>query len=49
MYSAVKLAAWKKGLIAVFGILFIVAVIVFITFRIRLLRFKRKRTGELSV
>ncbi|KAM9346028.1 platelet endothelial cell adhesion molecule [Symphorus nematophorus] len=45
----VKLAGWKKGLIAVFCILFIVTLILVIAFKKRLLRFKRKTTTELSV
>ncbi|XP_070703754.1 platelet endothelial cell adhesion molecule [Pempheris klunzingeri] len=45
----VKLAGWKKGLIAVFCILLILAVILVITFKKHLLRFKRKRMVELSV
>ncbi|XP_073351050.1 platelet endothelial cell adhesion molecule [Pagrus major] len=44
----VKLAGWKKGLIAAFCILLILALILVLAFRRRLLRFKRK-TGELSV
>lgn len=48
-YSTVKLAGWKKGLIAVFCILLILAVTLVIAFKRRLLLFKRKRTGELSV
>ncbi len=48
-YSTVKMAAWKKGLIALFCILLILAVILVIAFKKRLLLFKRKRTGELSV
>ncbi|XP_070779292.1 platelet endothelial cell adhesion molecule isoform X2 [Enoplosus armatus] len=45
----VKMAGWKKGLIAVFCILLIMALILVITFKRCLLRLKRKRTGELSV
>ncbi|KAM9843991.1 platelet endothelial cell adhesion molecule [Aulostomus maculatus] len=45
----VKLAGWKKGLIALFCILFILALILVIVFRKRLIRFKNKRTGHLSV
>lgn len=45
----VKLAGWKKGLIAVFCILLILALILVIAFRKRLLHFKRKGTAELSV
>ncbi|KAI3360016.1 hypothetical protein L3Q82_014347 [Scortum barcoo] len=45
----VKMAGWKRGLIAVFCVLFILAVILVITFKRRLLLFKRKRTRELSV
>ncbi|KAM6913792.1 platelet endothelial cell adhesion molecule [Lycodopsis pacificus] len=47
----VKMAGWKKGLIAVFVlcILLILALILIIAFKRRLLLFKRKRTGELSV
>ncbi|XP_036946015.1 platelet endothelial cell adhesion molecule isoform X2 [Acanthopagrus latus] len=44
----VMLAGWKKGLIAVFCILLILAFIVVLAFTRRLLRFRR-RTGELSV
>lgn len=45
----VKLAGWKKGLIAVFCILLILALILVIAFKTRLLQFKRKSTGKLSV
>ncbi|XP_040919283.1 platelet endothelial cell adhesion molecule isoform X2 [Toxotes jaculatrix] len=45
----VKLAAWKKGLIAASCILLILALILFIAFKKHLLQFKRKRIGELSV
>ncbi|XP_037649344.1 platelet endothelial cell adhesion molecule isoform X3 [Sebastes umbrosus] len=48
---AVKMAGWKKGLIAVIVICFllILAMILIMAFKRRLLLFKRKRTGELSV
>ena len=49
MYSTVKLAGWKKGLIALFCILFILALSLVIAFKTRLPKLKRKRTGELSV
>ncbi|KAM4530647.1 platelet endothelial cell adhesion molecule [Odontesthes bonariensis] len=45
----VKLAGWKKGLIAVFCILLLLILILVIAFKTRLLKFKRKRTGKLSV
>ncbi|XP_033501827.1 platelet endothelial cell adhesion molecule isoform X1 [Epinephelus lanceolatus] len=47
----VKMAGWKKGLIAlvVLCILFVLAMILILAFKRRLLLFKRKRTGELSV
>uniref|UniRef100_A0A8C2Z0B1 Platelet endothelial cell adhesion molecule n=1 Tax=Cyclopterus lumpus TaxID=8103 RepID=A0A8C2Z0B1_CYCLU len=47
----VKLAGWKKGLIAVavFCILLILALVLIVALKRRLLLFKRKRTGELSV
>ncbi|XP_029294159.1 platelet endothelial cell adhesion molecule isoform X2 [Cottoperca gobio] len=47
----VKMAGWKKGLIAViiFFVLLILALILIVAFKRRLLLFKRKRTGELSV
>ncbi|KAM6966719.1 platelet endothelial cell adhesion molecule [Tautogolabrus adspersus] len=45
----VKLAGWKKGLIAVFCLLLVLAVILVIVFRKRLLLFKRRRTADLSV
>ncbi|CAJ1076407.1 platelet endothelial cell adhesion molecule [Xyrichtys novacula] len=45
----VKMAGWKKGLIAVFCLLLILASILVFLFRKRLLHFKRKRTAELSV
>ncbi|XP_051244694.1 platelet endothelial cell adhesion molecule isoform X2 [Dicentrarchus labrax] len=45
----VKLAGWKKGLIAAFCILVILALILVIIFKRRLLGFKRKTTAELSV
>ncbi|XP_020502588.2 platelet endothelial cell adhesion molecule [Labrus bergylta] len=45
----VKLAGWKQGLIAVFCLLLVLAVILVIVFRKRLLQFKRRRTAELSV
>lgn len=47
--STVKLAGWKKGLIAVFCILLLLAGILALVFRRRLIGFKRKRTAELSV
>ncbi|XP_030264809.1 platelet endothelial cell adhesion molecule isoform X2 [Sparus aurata] len=43
----VKLAGWKKGLIAAFCILLILGLILVLAFTRRLLRFKRK-TGELK-
>ncbi|AWP18711.1 putative platelet endothelial cell adhesion molecule-like isoform 3 [Scophthalmus maximus] len=45
----VRLAGWKKGLIAVFCILLVLALVLVVAFKTRLLHFKRKRTGELSV
>uniref|UniRef100_A0A672F8T2 Platelet endothelial cell adhesion molecule n=1 Tax=Salarias fasciatus TaxID=181472 RepID=A0A672F8T2_SALFA len=45
----VKMAGWKKGLIVVVCILFILALVLVIAFRRRLLHFKRKNTGKLSV
>ncbi|XP_068435497.1 platelet endothelial cell adhesion molecule isoform X2 [Clinocottus analis] len=47
----VKLAGWKKGLIAVvvICILLILVLILILALKRRLLLFKRKRTGELSV
>ncbi|CAN9505750.1 unnamed protein product [Ophioblennius macclurei] len=45
----VKMAGWKKGLIVVICILFILALILAVAFRRRLLHFKRKKTGKLSV
>ncbi|KAM7386645.1 hypothetical protein PAMA_009318 [Pampus argenteus] len=45
----VKLAGWKIGLIVVFCILLILALILVIIFKTRLRQFKRKRTGKLSV
>ncbi|XP_028311509.1 platelet endothelial cell adhesion molecule [Gouania willdenowi] len=45
----VKLAGWKKGVIGVICILFIVALILVVAFRRRLLQFKRKRSANLSV
>lgn len=46
---AVKMAGWKKGLIAVFCILLILALILVIVFKRRLLHFKKKSGAELSV
>ncbi|XP_041633628.1 platelet endothelial cell adhesion molecule [Cheilinus undulatus] len=45
----VKMAGWKKGLIAVFCLLVLFALLLIFVFRKRLLQFKRKRTAELSV
>ncbi|XP_071750457.2 platelet endothelial cell adhesion molecule isoform X1 [Centroberyx gerrardi] len=45
----VKLAGWKKGLIAVFCILLTLALVLVILIKKGLLRFKRGRTRELSV
>ncbi|XP_035801871.2 platelet endothelial cell adhesion molecule [Amphiprion ocellaris] len=45
----VKLAGWKKGLIAAFCILIILALILVITFKTRLLHFKRKSNAKLLV
>ncbi|XP_062294697.1 platelet endothelial cell adhesion molecule isoform X1 [Scomber scombrus] len=45
----VKMAGWKKGLIALLCILLTGALILCIILKKRLLRCKRKRTGELSV
>lgn len=47
--SAVKMAGWKKGLIAVFCILLILALILVVVFKRRLLHFKKKSGAELSV
>ncbi|TKS91768.1 Platelet endothelial cell adhesion molecule [Collichthys lucidus] len=45
-----KWAGWKKGLIATFCILFILAMILFLTFKRRLLPVRKKKTtGTLSV
>ncbi|CAG5897603.1 unnamed protein product, partial [Menidia menidia] len=44
----VKMAGWKKGLIAIFCVLLLLVILV-IAFKSRLLKFKRKRTGQLSV
>lgn len=51
MCFAVKMAGWKKGFIAVFVlcILLILAMILILALKRRLLQFKRRRTGELSV
>ncbi|GLD60563.1 platelet endothelial cell adhesion molecule-like protein [Lates japonicus] len=46
---SVKMAGWKKGLIAVFCILLMLALVLVIAFKTRLLRFKRKGTGKLLV
>ncbi|XP_075879958.1 platelet endothelial cell adhesion molecule isoform X1 [Nelusetta ayraudi] len=46
---AVKMAGWKKGLIAVFCILLILALILVVVFKRRLLHFKKKSGAELSV
>ncbi|XP_047428617.1 platelet endothelial cell adhesion molecule isoform X2 [Mugil cephalus] len=46
---SVKLAAWKRGLIAVSCILFLLILLLVFAFKTRLLHFKRKRTGNLSV
>ncbi|XP_034528808.1 platelet endothelial cell adhesion molecule [Notolabrus celidotus] len=45
----VKMAGWKKGLIGVFCLLLLLALILVVVFRKRLIHFKRKRTAELSV
>ncbi|XP_050929932.1 platelet endothelial cell adhesion molecule isoform X2 [Lates calcarifer] len=45
----VKMAGWKKGLIAVFCILLILALVLVIALKTRLLQFKRKGTGKLLV
>ncbi|XP_058510640.1 platelet endothelial cell adhesion molecule isoform X1 [Solea solea] len=45
----VKMAGWKKGLIAFFCILLILVLILVVVFKTCLRQFKRKRTGELSV
>ncbi|XP_074553644.1 platelet endothelial cell adhesion molecule isoform X1 [Halichoeres trimaculatus] len=45
----VKMAGWKKGLIGVFCLLLLLALILIFIFRKHLLHFKRKRTAELSV
>lgn len=49
MYSTVKMAGWKKGLIAALCILLVVALILFIVLKKHLLQCKRKRTVKLSV
>ncbi|KAL6102687.1 pecam1 [Pungitius sinensis] len=48
---AVKMAGWKKGLISgiVVCVLLILALILILALKRRLLQFKRRRTGELSV
>ncbi|TMS15342.1 Platelet endothelial cell adhesion molecule [Larimichthys crocea] len=48
-FRLMKWAGWKKGLIATFCILFILAMILFLTFKRRLLPVKKKTTGKLSV
>uniref|UniRef100_A0A3Q1GV43 Platelet endothelial cell adhesion molecule n=1 Tax=Acanthochromis polyacanthus TaxID=80966 RepID=A0A3Q1GV43_9TELE len=45
----VKLAGWKKGLIAAFCVLIILALILVIAFKTRLLHFKRKSNAKLLV
>ncbi|XP_041831004.1 platelet endothelial cell adhesion molecule [Melanotaenia boesemani] len=45
----VKLAGWKKGLIAAFCITLILALILVIAFKKRLFQFERKRSAKLSV
>lgn len=44
-----SLAGWKKGLIAAFCILLLVALILVVVFKKHLLWFKRRATNELSV
>ncbi|XP_019958544.1 platelet endothelial cell adhesion molecule [Paralichthys olivaceus] len=44
----VKLARWKKGLIAGFCILLILTLVLVVAFKTRLLVCRRKRTGDLS-
>uniref|UniRef100_A0A8C6TLM5 Platelet endothelial cell adhesion molecule n=1 Tax=Neogobius melanostomus TaxID=47308 RepID=A0A8C6TLM5_9GOBI len=46
---AVKMAGWKKALIAIVCLLLLVALILVIAFKRHLIGFKRKRTAELSV
>ncbi|XP_020778311.2 LOW QUALITY PROTEIN: platelet endothelial cell adhesion molecule [Boleophthalmus pectinirostris] len=46
---AVKMAGWKKALIAIVCLLLLVALILVVTFKKRLISFKRKRGPELSV
>lgn len=46
---AVKMAGWKKALIAIVCLLLLVALILVIVFKKHLIGFKRKRTVELSV
>lgn len=43
------MAGWKKGLIAVLCILLILALVLVIAIKTRLLHFRRKRTDRLSV
>ncbi|XP_023252366.1 platelet endothelial cell adhesion molecule-like isoform X2 [Seriola lalandi dorsalis] len=49
MYSTVKMAGWKKGLIAVLCILLILALVLVIAIKTRFLPFKRKTAKKLSV
>lgn len=44
-----KLAGWKKGLIAAFCILLLVALLLVFIFKKHLLWFKKRATNELSV
>lgn len=45
----VKMAGWKKGLIAVFCLLFLMAIVLFLFYKKRLPKLKTRRTGTLSV
>ncbi|XP_078806960.1 platelet endothelial cell adhesion molecule isoform X2 [Oryzias latipes] len=45
----VKMAGWKKGLIALFCILIILPLVLVISFKVRLIQCRRRSTGRLSV
>lgn len=49
VYIGVKLAGWKTAIIIVFCILLFLTFALVVALKTRLLRFKRKRTGNLSV
>lgn len=48
-FCLVRLAVWKKGLIAAFCILLILAFILVLIFKRRVPRLKRKTAADLSV